>query len=349
MLDFFKDLLQSKAINCTSLYSECFDLIKANDYLKRIIKRCRNNLNELYIIVPHYQTSYCSDDCTYCGFKKSNKGLIRHRLDEVEFIKELNLLFDWGYRCIELVYATDPNIKAEDIARRIELAYKVAQTRNINISIGLNANVFSEREYKVLYNSGLDFFVLWMETYNENNYKRWHKKGTPKYDYKYRLEAYDRAISAGIEKYGMGILLGLSPWKEDVLSLFKHAISLEEKYGISPYIFGVPRIKQSMSFDSEKIVTNISNLEYSFILNLYRSMFPNTKLFLNTREEYEVNKELIFTGGDLFTIDCATFPGAYLKQEYIINKQMQFKTDYYDRKRVSKDLEKNGYELVYEW
>lgn len=350
LINNFSKLFEYRSIECSQFFNNSnFNLLEANKSLSKNIISIRKKNKQLYIIVPHYQTSYCTDDCAYCGFKKSNKVLIRKRLDNKEFTQELNLLLDWGYRVIELVYGTDSDISIDDIAYRIELAHRIAKKRELAITIGLNANVCTEQEYKTLYNSGLNFFVLWMETYNQKDYQRWHKKGTPKYDFLYRKEGYDRAISAGIKKYGMGVLLGLSSWKEDVLALMNHGLELEEEYGLSPYILGVPRMKQSMKFNANNIIHKVNELEYEFILNLYRSIFPKAKLFLNTREDYNTNIKNMYIGGDLFTIDCATFPGAYLNQNDIKNGQMQFKTDFYPRNLIIKDLEERGFKLNFKW
>lgn len=325
------------------------NLIDWNTFIEKKISQLRKNDKSLNIIVPHYQSSICIDDCKYCGFRKSNKGIIRKSLDDNEFAKELNLLIDWGYRVIELVYATDPNASAEIIAKRIELALNIGRKREVDLTIGLNSNTFKVNEYKLLLNAGLSFFVLWMETYNKKRYLKWHKKGTPKYDFEYRLETYDRAISAGIKHFGMGILLGLSEWKEDVLALLNHALYLEKQYQLKPFIFGVPRVKYAMNVKLDQIPNIVSDIEFKYILNIYRIIFPKTRLFFNTREDYQFNIDNLGIGGDLFTIDCATFPGAYLTDKYLQDNQMQFQTIQYNRNTIINDLKRNGFNPKFEW
>ncbi len=312
------------------------------------INRLRDNQRDLKIIVPHYQSSFCADDCGYCGFRRSNAQMFRTRLSDEDFVKELNLLIDWGYRVIELVYSTDPSATPEVIAKRVDLTFKVGKQRGVELKVGLNANVFSAEGYRTLQNAGVDFFVVWMETYSEDIYKKWHRKGTPKYSFENRLNSYERAIEGGLKKFGMAVLYGLNDWKQDFVSLMNHALYLSENYGISPYIFGAPRIKHTMKVDLKKFPYAVTDDEMTYILHLYRILFPETMIFFNTREEYEFNAKNIIVGGDLFTIDCATFPGAYLKESLLEKDIRQFKTFLYSRNTISDEL-KQDYILKYSW
>ena len=54
--------------------------------------------------------------------------------------------------------------------------------------------------------------------------------------------------------------------------------------------------------------------DYRLILSLYHLAFPRSRLFFNTRESYEMNISMV-AAGDLFTVDCDTFPGGYLRNE----------------------------------
>ena len=298
--------------------------------------------NTLHTIVPQYHTSKCVDDCAYCSFRKSNQHVLRTELNDENFEKELKLILDWGYTSIEFVYATDTNFPAKRIAERIMRAKRMGKSIGKELEIGINAPTLSLDEYKILKDADVDFVLLWMETYSDS-YKKWHPNNTPKSDFNYRIDTFDRSIQAGIKKYAFAVLFGLSDWVEDVISLIAHGLYLRETYGVEPYIIGNPRLKHAMGLSVENSKYAIDDENYIFVNYLFKLVFSETKLFINTREEIDINLELIKGGGDLFTIDCGTFPGAYLNSELVKNGQEQFHTSYYNRDKTLSLLQEKGY------
>lgn len=350
---FEKIITSNAAITIEDVAEVLYSAISDESIKKKIIETSssiRNTKfhNQLSIIIPQYHSSRCIDNCKYCGFRESNSEMLRVILEDDDFEKEVNLLLDWGYRCIEFVYATDPFFTPEVIANRVLKAKQSAKNRNLNLKVGLNSNSFNVDGYKTLKQHDLDFMVLWIETYTEK-YKDWHPKDTPKADFMFCLDTYDRVIQGGLEKYGLGILFGLGYWVWDVLMLMMHGLYLREKYGIDPYIIGIPRLKQAMGLKVEKSPWIIDDENYEFICFLYKLIFPNTKLFINTRENFEDNTHLISGGGDLFTIDCGTFPGAYLNPKIVVNGFEQFHTQYYEREKAIQSLTIKGFVPEFNW
>jgi len=305
-------------------------------------------MKKLNIIVPQYHTNFCINNCLYCGFKSSNNLIPRKRLSFEEFKTELGKLILWGYRTIEFVFSSDPYLDIVEIARRIEYAKKISLVNSFDIRIGLNADPLSFLEYKLLKNAGLDFFVLWMETYSSEKFSFWHGNNNPKSDFNYRLNSYNRAIEAGLNKYGMGVMLGLNDWKYDVEHLIQHGRELIKQYGIDPFIIGLPRYKKAHSVTLNGEINKISDQDFRKICKLYKEAFPNSMLFFNTRENLNLNLECCHSG-DLFTIDCGTFPGAFLNPEYIENGNEQFHTHVYDRVTTITVLRDKNIIPLYEW
>lgn len=304
--------------------------------------------NKLSIIIPQYHSSRCVDDCKYCGFRKSNPNMLRAVLNDKDFEKEINLLIDWGYRCIEFVYATDPDFTPERIGKRIQTAKRIGDDKGVDLRIGLNANSFDVNGYRTLKDYGLDFMVLWVETYTEK-YKNWHPQNTPKGNFINRIDTFDRVIQGGIDKFGFGVLFGLGNWLHDCLMLIAHGLYLKKEYGIDPYIMGIPRLKHAMGLKTEKSHWIIDDRNYEFVCSLYKLVFPETMLFINTREKFEENLHLISGGGDLFTIDCGTFPGAHLKPQLIVNGFEQFHTQHYEREKIVQSLTSKGFIPEFNW
>lgn len=304
-------------------------------------------MKNLNIIVPQYHSSYCVNNCKYCGFRRSNLSINRISLNDEEFKNEMKVLLNWGYRVIEFVYSSDINFSIENVARRIEYTKEYGLKSNLKIKIGLNAEPLNFKEYKTLHYAGLDFFVLWMETYSRDKYQFWHGNDTPKSNFNYRYESYERAIEAGIKKYGMGVLLGLYKWTEDVNELLLHAKKLEMKYKLTPYIIGLPRVKKAQ-FITNKNFIFVSDLDFIQITKIYKKNFPKSMLFFNTREKPDLNIKCSFNN-DIFTIDCRTYPAAYLNPQKMEKGFEQFHTYFYDKKDIYVKFKKSNINPVFEW
>ena len=54
--------------------------------------------------------------------------------------------------------------------------------------------------------------LIYQDTYHEASYRAAHVSG-PKSDYLARLHAPDTAFQAGVGDVGLGLLLGLGPWR----------------------------------------------------------------------------------------------------------------------------------------
>jgi len=187
-----------------------------------------------------------------------------------------------------------------------------------------------------------------METYSKEQFEFWHGLKSPKSNYEYRVEAFDRAIEAGLSNYGMGVLFGLSDWKEDVDALIEHGRKLIGKYNISPYIIGVPRLRPAHSVIFNGRIVKLTDKEYTAATKMYKTAFPETMLFLNTRESFDLNLK-ICNNNDLFTIDCGTYPGTFINDEPIKDGIEQFSTNIYCKDSVLSELTANKIISKFEW
>ncbi|MDR2581163.1 MAG: hypothetical protein LBC85_09255 [Fibromonadaceae bacterium] len=330
------------------LLNECINNKEKKAQIIDIVsnQKSQKHNNTLQAIIPQYHTSQCIDDCAYCGFRKSNPHVLRTELNDNDFEKELELILSWGYTNIEFVYSNDTNFPAKRIAERIVKAKRMGKSIGKELEIGINAPPLSLEDYRILNDAGIDFVLLWMETYSDS-YSKWHPNNTPKSDFNYRIDIFDRSIQAGIKKYAFAVLFGLSDWVEDVLNLIAHGLYIRKTYGVEPYIIGNPRLKRAMGLNVENSRFIIDDENYIFINYLFKLIFPETKLFINTRETIDMNLELIKGGGDFFTIDCGTFPGAYLNSELVRDGQEQFHTSYYNREKTVALLQEKGYKVIF--
>lgn len=278
-------------------------------------RRLRDSLAERTVefIIPEYLTSFCQNDCLYCGYRKTNPLAERVRLSMEQYEQELELILSWGHRQIELVLAHDPDLGPKQLAPFVEMTVgKLAELGGGVVA--LNAPPDEEEDYRLLRIAGLDWVALWQETYDQPHFDRWHSQGSPKRDYEYRLDVWDRAIAAGFTRVGLGVLFGLYDWRFDVLALIEHGNYLRKTYGIEPHALGIPRLKPARGVLASQKPSRftVSDLDFQLAVSVYHLAFPRTRLFFNTRESYEFNLAMV-TGGDLFTVDCETLPGAYLR------------------------------------
>jgi 2-iminoacetate synthase len=295
-------------------------------------------------IIPVYLTSFCQNECLYCGYRQSNAIAERVRLSQEDFEKQLDLILSWGHRQIELVLSDDPEFGPEMVARF------VAATRRKLDALGggmvaLCSPVYKQEDYVRLREAGLDWVVEWQETYHRPHFDRWHSGSSPKRAFESRLDLWDHVIAAGITRIGMGALLGLYDFRHDTLAVIEHGNYLRRTYGIEPHALGIPRLKPARGVLASQKPNRftVSDDDFRLVVSAYHMAFPTSRLFFNTRESYDLNISLV-SAGDLFTVDCETLPGAYLRRHL----PGQFSThDYPPRREVAATLERRGLAAQY--
>jgi hypothetical protein len=275
----------------------------------------------------------------YCGYRQSNPIAERVRLGLEDFEKQLDLILSWGHRQIELVLSDDPEFGPETVARYVAATRRKLEALGGGV-VALCSPVYQEEDYIRLRGAGLDWVVEWQETYHRPHYDRWHFAGSPKRNFESRLDLWDRVIAAGITKIAMGVLLGLYDFRCDALAVIEHGNYLRRTYGIEPHALGIPRLKPARGVLASQKPNRftVSDDDFRLVVSVYHMAFPTSRLFFNTRESYDLNISLV-AAGDLFTVDCETLPGAYLRR-YLPG---QFSThDYPARREVVARLEKRG-------
>jgi hypothetical protein len=148
-------------------------------------------------------------------------------------------------------------------------------------------------------------------------------------------------IPAGFTRVAPGVLFGLYDWRFDVLALVEHAGYLRKTYGVEPHALGIPRLKPARGVLASQKPSRftVSDDDYRLAVSLYHLAFPRARLFFNTRETYEYNMGMV-ARGDLFTVDCETLPGAYVRGRL----PGQFVTHSYPpRREVVAEFARRGY------
>ncbi len=255
---------------------------------------------------PLYLSSYCGNSCAYCGFSSALPGS-RRVLSLREILAESDYLKNRGIESILIVGGEDPSRAGYDfICGVVEaLAEKFSH-------VSIEVSPFSEEQYRNLYNSGLDGVTVYQETYDRQLYARYHRKGR-KSDYRYRLETPERAALAGVPFVNIGALLGLAPWREEVAFLAKHLEYLIKKHWRTTFGVSFPRVvEEGAGF---KAPYPVSDRDFVKIVSAVRILFPDTPIYISTREPPYMRDNLARYGITHMSVESKTSPGGYLHYE----------------------------------
>lgn len=301
----------------------------------------------VFPVSPLYVTSVCKERCTYCNYRagSTDPDLKRARLGDAQLEQEVRFLVEErGLRAVELVYASDPQITADDICRHVELTARIL-ARHGRPVVGLSAEPASVDEYRRLRDAGLTFSVVWLETYDPQRYAELHPGRQTKSDFFWRLESYERMIEAGLDGVGYGVLSGLADWRRDWSMLVLHQRWLRRRYGRGPNILGIPRLRPAPGAPYKSGGLLPSDGTFRSLVAWHNALFPDVMPFVSTREEFETCLHLAAGGGCLFTLNCSTVPGGYT----LPNRGAQFRTGDFDAPRFAPRLRAAGLEPDWAW
>lgn len=250
--------------------------------------------NRIVLFAPLYIGNYCTNNCTYCGFRSSNINEIRKTLSDEEIISEIETLEDNGQKRLILVYGEHPRYTPEFIAHSVRLAYSVKRGNGEIRRVNINAAPLSIDGFKTVKASGIGTYQVFQETYHPEAYKSFHLAGK-KADYNYRLAALDRAQEAGIDDVGIGALFGLYDWRFEVLALVRHTNHLEACYNVGPHTISFPRVKNASMLDIDKTYF-VSDSDFTKLVAILRLAVPYTGMILTAREPSLLRNEIFQFG-----------------------------------------------------
>ncbi len=179
--------------------------------------------NTIQLYIPLYVSNYCTNFCVYCGFNHDN-DIHRKMLTLEEVQAETDVITGWGFKHLLLVSGEAPAVTTVDYYEKV-----IRTVRDKFSQIALEVQPLDTDDYARLHEAGLSFVCVYQETYNEQQYPKYHPKGR-KANYRYRLETPDRACTAGVQKMGIGALLGLEDWRTDSFFTALHLKYLEKTY-----------------------------------------------------------------------------------------------------------------------
>ncbi len=237
--------------------------------------------NRIVLFAPLYIGNKCQNNCTYCGFKASNKSAVRKTLSDAEITHEIEALEDNGQKRLILVFGEHDQYDPEYIAHCAKLSYSVKKGNGEIRRVNINAAPLDIEGFRTVKEAGIGTYQVFQETYHPEAYKTYHIRGK-KADFNYRLTSLDRAQEAGLDDVGIGALFGLYDWKYEVLGLIRHTNHLEACYNIGPHTISFPRIKDAsmLQMGSKYIV---SDNDFAKMIAVLRLAVPYTGMILTAR------------------------------------------------------------------
>ncbi len=259
--------------------------------------------NRVVMFAPLYMSNLCVNRCTYCGFRCGNEEQKRRMLTMDEVRQEIDVLAGKiGHKRLIAVYGEHPDTSTEYIAETIRTAYaqQVKSPRGATVGIrrvNVNAAPLPVEDLRVLKQVGIGTFQVFQETYHRETYARLHPAGTVKGDYDWRTTAFHRALEAGVDDVGMGVLYGLYDWKFELLASLLHARDLERQFNIGPHTISFPRLEPASGTDLPTTSPYlIDDATFRRIVIVTRLSVPYTGLIVTCRERPESRNDCVRCG-----------------------------------------------------
>lgn len=302
--------------------------------------------SRIVLFAPLYLSNYCVNGCTYCPYHAKNKTITRKKLTQEEIRREVIALQDMGHKRLLLESGEHPkHSPIEYILESIKTIYSIKHKNGAIRRLNVNIAATTVENYRKLHEAQIGTYQLFQETYHKETYEALHPKG-PKSDYAWHTEAHDRAMEAGIDDVGLGVLFGLELCHYDFVGVLMHAEHLEAVFGCGPHTISVPRICPADDIDPSTFTNAVPDDLFLKIVALIRLAVPYTGMIMSTRESARVRTEGLKLGISQISGGSRTSVGGYAIRsvQELEEKTEQFETS--DRRTLDEIVHwllDNGY------
>ena len=175
-------------------------------------------------------SSYCKNNCIYCGIRRDNKACERYRLSEDRILSCCDEGYQLGFRTFVLQGGEDPYFTDDLICGIVEEIKRRYPDCAVTLSLGEK----SRESYQRLFDSGADRYLLRHETADKEHYEKLHPANL---SFDNRMECLKNLKEIGFQT-GCGFMVG-SPY-QTARNLAKDLKFVEEfrpqMCGIGPFI-----------------------------------------------------------------------------------------------------------------
>ncbi len=298
------DLAVLTGISDPEMIAELFETanqVKETIYGKRLV-----------LFAPLYISNLCANECLYCAFRATNKDIVRNALSQEQIAREVKILINQGHKRILMVAGESyPNKGFQYILDTIQTIYSVKSEHGEVRRVNVNIAPLETEEFRQLKAAGIGTYQIFQETYHRETYKKVHLGGK-KRDYNWRVWSLHRAMEAGIDDVGIGVLFGLFDYRFEILAMMQHINELEDKFGVGPHTISVPRMEPATNSElASHPPFPVSDLDFRKIVAILRLAVPYTGIIMSTRETAKMRSETFALGVSQISAGSRTNPGGY--------------------------------------
>lgn len=280
--------------------------------------------NRIVLFAPLYLSNYCMNGCVYCPYHLQNKTIPRKKLTQEEIAAEVIALQDQGHKRLAIELGEDPiNNPIEYVLESLQTIYSIKHKNGAIRRANVNIAATTVENYRKLKEAEIGTYILFQETYHKERYEELHPTG-PKSNYAYHTEAHDRAMEAGIDDVGLGVLFGLEGYAYEFAGLLMHAEHLEAVFGVGPHTISVPRVRPADDIDPNAFDNGVPDDVFAKIVACIRIAVPYTGLIISTREPRAMREKLLELGVSQISGGSRTSVGGYVSEESEDESTAQF-------------------------
>jgi 2-iminoacetate synthase len=318
---------------------QLFELFETANHVKEKIYGQR-----LVIFAPLYISNLCANECSYCAFRAQNKEIVRRSLTQEEIKHESEILIKQGHKRILLVAGESyPKQGFQYVIDSIASVYEAKVDNGEIRRVNVNVAPLEIAEFKLLKEARIGTYQLFQETYHHETYRQVHTGGKKK-DYDYRVTALHRAIEAGIDDVGIGVLFGLADYRFEMLALMQHIRELETVFGFGPHTISVPRLEPATgSTIASHPPFALPDLDFRKIVAILRLAVPYTGIIMSTRETAQMRRETFALGVSQISAGSRTNPGGYTDSLHEADGSQFSLGDHRSLDEVIRDVAEMGY------
>ncbi|GLT19070.1 thiamine biosynthesis protein ThiH [Vibrio zhanjiangensis] len=263
--------------------------------------------NTMSLYIPLYLSNLCANACTYCGFSMENR-IKRRTLNKDEVVAEVAAIKQMKFDSVLLVTGEHEAKVGMNYFREM-----VPMIKDKFSYLAMEVQPLEQDQYAELKALGLDAVMVYQETYHPSTYAQHHLRGN-KANFEFRLETPDRLAKAGIDKIGIGALIGLEDWRTDSFFVTAHLDYLERTYWKTRYSISFPRLRPcegTNSFGSVSPKSVMTDRQLVQLICAYRLLNPEVELSLSTRESATFRDNVLPLGITSMSAGSKTQPGGY--------------------------------------
>ncbi len=172
-------------------------------------------------------SSYCKNDCMYCGLRRSNLHAQRYRLTAEQIITTARHATELGYKTVVLQSGEDVSFSTDT------LCHIIREIKKLDVALTLSIGEKTREEYAAYKQAGADRYLLRIETTDSKLYE----KLDPHMSFNNRVRCLTDLKDLGYE-VGSGSLVGLPGQTVESLAddlLFFKQLPVDMA-GIGPFI-----------------------------------------------------------------------------------------------------------------